>query len=72
MYDRERWWYKLTQASRPPFPLVRDNHHPPRLCLDEMVDYMCPIDLVMVYDNPVRWQELEGYLQLRDSLLETA
>jgi hypothetical protein len=20
VYDGERWWYKLTQASRPPFP----------------------------------------------------
>jgi hypothetical protein len=25
--DRERWWYKLTQTSRPFFSLARNGHH---------------------------------------------
>jgi len=41
VFDRERWWYKLTQASRPPlFPPCKDDHRLSCLRLDELTDYM--------------------------------
>jgi len=62
VYDRERWWYKLTQASRPPFPLLKETTVIRRVFVymnwpTMHIDVLCCTrvwDPVAIYDNLMR------------------